>query len=412
MIIRAIEASIHEAMNDTPVVLINGARQTGKSTLARRVAERAGSARYVSLDESSALTSAQSDPGGFIDGFSGLVVIDEIQRVPDLFRAIKAAVDRNRAPGRFLLTGSADIMMLPRLSESLAGRMEIMTLWPFSQGELRGLPGHFVDTLFDGSIGVAGRVAEPVPRDPEVWGRILMGGYPEVVARTSEARRRAWFVAYVTTVLRREIRDIANIDGLQELPRLLAILAARMTQTVNYASLARSAGLPQTTLKRYVRLLEASFLVQLLPAWSANLGKRLVTAPKAILVDSGLAAHLVGIRSVDALRDQPHIGPLFENYVAMEIRKQITWSSLKPKLFHFRTSDGQEVDLVLEDASGRLVGIESKASATVLQRDFNGLAALKALAPERFVLGVVLYTGSEVVPFGRDLYAVPVGREL
>src|SRR5690606_29524543 len=193
---------------------------------------------YVSLDDPSALASAQADPDGFIDGFHDLVVIDEVQRAPDLFRAIKRSVDLNRAPGRFLLTGSADIMMLPGLSESLAGRMEIATLYPFSQGELNGLPGlpaTFVDTLFDGSFAVVDRVAEPTPRDPNIWGPILTGGYPEAVARPTEARRRAWFDAYTTTVLSREIRDIANIDGLQELPRLLAMLAARMTQTINYA---------------------------------------------------------------------------------------------------------------------------------------------------------------------------------
>lgn len=301
-------------------------------------------------------------------------------------------------------------MLLPGVSESLAGRMEIKTLYPFSQCELDGIAGDFVDTLFDGSIGPVGRVAEPSPRDPELWSSVLTGGYPEVVARKSEARRQAWLEAYATTVLQREIRDIANIDGLHDLPRLLALLAARMTQTINYASLARSARLAETTLKRYVRLLEATFLVHLLPAWSANLEKRLVTAPKVLLVDSGLAAHLVGLRTVTALRDQPHIGPLFENFVAMEIRKQITWSSLKPKPYHFRTSDGKEVDLLLEDASGRVVGIESKASATVSRRDFNGLTTLKRLIPDRFVRGVVLYAGSDVVPFGADLFAVPIQR--
>lgn len=237
--------------------------------------------------------------------------------------------------------------------------------------------------------------------------RIINGGYPEAVSRTKEDRRRAWFESYITTILQRDIRDLANIEGLTSLPRLLAIIASRSPALLNFSELSRTLAMPQSTLKRYMTLLEATFLIQHLPAWSGNLGKRLVKTSKLVMSDTGLMAHLLG-----ANKERPAtggiIGPLLENFVVMELIKQITWSSIKPQIFHFRTQTGQEVDIVLEDRAGKLVGIEVKASSTVTAQDFKGLRVLAETTGKRFHRGIVLYTGAESLPFGPELYAIPV----
>lgn len=396
---------VREALQDTPVVLLNGARQTGKSTLVRsKMLENRG-ARYLTLDEAGVMAAAEADPAGFLSGIQGPMILDEVQRSPGLFPAIKAEVDRERRPGRFLLTGSANVLLLPRLSESLAGRMEILTLWPLSQGEIEDVEEDFVDAVFSD---------DPLPLREESQGpsdlveRLLRGGYPEALGRSSEARRRAWFGSYVTTILQRDVRDLSNIEGLTALPRLLSLLAARAASLVNYAELSRSASMPQSTLKRYISLLEATFLVQTLPAWSSNLGKRLVRSPKLLLCDTGLISSLQGLNAERLASDPVLVGPLLENFVAMELQKQATWSKTQPRLFHFRTQTGQEVDAVLEDATGRVVGVEVKASATVGARDFRGLRALAEASGNRFRRGLVLYTGRTAVPFGNDLYALPM----
>jgi predicted AAA+ superfamily ATPase len=402
---RNITPLLNEALLDTPVVLLNGARQVGKSTLVRSGVVDDLGARYLTLDDAGVLAAAEADPAGFLSGFEGPVILDEVQRSPGLFPAIKAEVDRGRRPGRFLLTGSANVLLLPKLSESLAGRMEILTLRPLSQGEIEDVEEGFIDAAFSEA---------PVPLREEPEGavdlieRILRGGYPEVLGRGAEARRRAWFGSYITTILQRDVRDLSNIEGLTELPRLLSLLAARVASLVNYAELSRSASMPQSTLKRYISLLQATFLVQLLPAWSGNLGKRLVRSPKLLVCDTGLISSLQGLNAGRLDANPTLAGPLLENFVAMELMKQSTWSRTQPRLFHFRTQTGQEVDIVLEDAAGYVVGIEVKAAATVGARDFKGLRALAEATGERFRRGIVLYTGRSSVPFGNDLYALPV----
>ena len=405
MITRNITPVLLEALADTPVVLINGARQTGKSTLVQQLREGAHPARYLTLDDATVLAAAQADPSGFIRALEGPVVIDEVQRAPELFRAIKLEVDRNRAPGRFLLTGSADVLLLPQVSESLAGRMEVLTLWPFSQGELEGRSEGFVDVVFGEKLpAVLPRTAE----EADLWTRVMRGGYPEVVGRPLPRRQRAWFGSYLTTILQRDVRDLANIEGLTALPRLLSLLAARASALLNYSEVSRTSGLPQSTLKRYMTLLEATFLIQTLPAWHANISKRLVKSPKLLLTDTGLAAHLVGVTSVGAEVDKTLLGGLLEDFVAMEVRKQITWSESQPALHHFRLQTGQEVDLVLEGPGGRLVGVEVKASASVSGSDFKGLNALAEIHADRFHRGLVLYDGDEVVAFSATMQAVPL----
>lgn len=394
-----------EALADTPVVLLHGARQTGKSTLVRRLASQEHPARYLTLDDAGVLAAARDDPAGFLAGLNEPVVLDEVQKAPELFPAIKAIVDRDRRPGRFLLTGSANVLLLPRLSESLAGRMDILTLWPLSQGEIEGRREGFVDALFAGTL--PRRTGNPRDRGDLVR-RLMTGGYPEILGRITGARRDAWFTSYVTTILQRDVRDLANIEGLTVLPRLLGLLAARRMALVNFAELSRSLTVPLSTLKRYMALLETTFLVQMLPAWSGNLGKRLVKAPKLLLADAGLAAHLSGLEAERLSGDVGLVGPLLENFVAMELRKQIAWSRTQPGLFHFRTQTGQEVDVVLEDRRGRIVGLEVKAAATVGAQDFKGLRTLAEATGKRFQRGVVLYTGAEIIPFGTDLHALPV----
>lgn len=405
MIPRNVAPRVLEALADCPVVLLHGARQVGKSTLAAALASGPHRASYLTLDDAPVLATARADPAAFIRDFTEPVVLDEIQRAPDLFLAIKAAVDRDRRPGRFLLTGSANVLLLPQLSDALAGRMEILTLWPLSQGEIDGVRDGFIDALFAESL-------PPPPREPEPWARLLeritRGGYPEVIGQDAAGRREAWFGSYITTMLQRDVRDVSNIEGLTMMPRLLALLAARGASLLNFSELSRSAGIPLTTLKRYLALLEIAFLVQTLPAWSANLGKRLVKAPKVLLTDSGLMVYLLGVGGDRLALNGTLGGPLLENFVAMELRKQATWSKTQPTMFHFRTSAGHEVDIVLETRDGRIVAIEVKATASPGAADFKPLRLFAEATGKRFHRGVLLYTGSESVAFGPNLHALPV----
>jgi predicted AAA+ superfamily ATPase len=401
---RNIEDSLRLALADTPVVLLNGARQTGKSTLALKLAKDI-SAHYLTLDDATVLAAAVADPSGFVRGMQGMVVVDEVQKAPGLFPAIKVEVDADRRPGRFLLTGSANVLMLPKLAESLAGRMEIATLWPLSQGELLDRRERFIDAVFSARLPQLGPLGE---KRGDLLQQLTFGGYPEVIGRGAERRRHAWFASYVTTILQRDVRDLANIDGLTEMPRLLALLAARTGGLLNISELSRSSGIPNTTLKRYLSLVEATFLLATLPAWSTNVGKRLIKSPKVYLVDSGLTAYLVGQTAPRLSSEGTITGHLLEGFVVGELRKQRTWSETRVEMFHLRTTAGREVDLVLEDSLGRIVGIEVKATASVGKQDFLGLEAIAEATGKRFVRGLVLYRGANSVPFGERYIALPV----
>jgi predicted AAA+ superfamily ATPase len=393
-----------DALVDTPVTLLVGARQTGKSTLCRAIAGHDHPARYLTFDDAATLAAAHADPAGFVGALEGPVVLDEVQRAPDLFRAIKVGVDRRRTPGQFLLTGSANVLMMPKISESLAGRMEVLTLRPFSQGEIDQTAEGFLDEVF-------GRKALRPPRTAltraQVIARAVRGGYPEILQRPDPDRRRAWFGSYLTTILQRDVRDLANIDGLTQMPRLFELLAARASTLLNYAELSRSAGLPQTTLKRYIALLEATFLIHLVPAWSSNRSKRAVRMPRIVLGDTGLLAHLLG-GTAETRAESASVGPLLENFVVLELLKQASWQQSRPQIFHYRTHSGDEADIVLEAPGGAIVGIEVKAAATIGASHFKGLEALRRDAGKRFHRGIVLYTGREALPFGRDLWALPL----
>ena len=400
---RHVTGDILASLADSPVTMLLGARQTGKSTLAQAIAAGPHPADYLTLDDAVVLAAASADPQGFVAGLGGAVVLDEVQRVPALFPAIKIAVDRERRPGRFFLTGSANVLLLPAVSESLAGRMELHTLWPFSQGEVDGVMEGFVERLF-GWLELPPAGARGLPLEE----RMLRGGYPPAVERATARGREGWIRSYVSTVLQRDVRDLANIERLAELPRLLQLLAARASGHLNLADLSRTLGIPQTTLQRYVTLLEHVFIAVRIPAWYANIGQRLVKSPKLLVNDSALMAHLLGLSSERLARERTLAGALLENFVGMELLKQCSWSKRTVRLLHYRTAKGMEVDFVLEDASGLVAGVEVKAAATVGASDLRGLRALADRIGSRFAGGVILYTGDTVVPVGERLAVWPV----
>lgn len=397
---RWLESKLADALGDTPVVLLNGARQTGKSTLVQTLGA-ARASRYFTLDDPTVLAAAIADPTSFISGAEGLMVIDEVQKAPGLFAAIKHSVDRDRRPGRFLLTGSADVFMLPDASESLAGRMEVLALHPLAQGEIAGAAPAFIERLFANKL--PSKFSE---RTDDLTARIVAGGFPEALSRKRPDRRRAWFDAYVTTITQRDIRELSNIADLTALPRLLSLLAVRSGALTNVAELARASGVPQATLHRYVSLLEASFLFQPLPAWHANLGKRLIKAPKAYLLDSGLACAISGVNASNLIA-APHYGGLLETFALGELRRMCSGMAEPHKIFHYRSAGGVEVDFVVENAAGDCVGIEVKASQSLGERHFSGLKDLESVLGKRFQCGAVLYAGNDTVRFGQKLWAVP-----
>ncbi|MFK7604374.1 ATP-binding protein [Deinococcus sp. SM5_A1] len=401
MIARHLEPVIREALADTPVVMVVGARQVGKSTLAGRLA----STQYT-LDDLTTLASAQIDPVGFVNSLPDGALIDEIQRAPELLLPIKASVDRDRRPGRFLLTGSANVLTLPRVADSLAGRMSIHHLWPLSQGEQSQgeLAGHHEDFV----AAAFGPTLPDATTPNDLAERLLRGGYPEVSART-QRRRAAWYEDYLRTLMERDVRDLSRISGVGELPKLLSLLATRSGNLLNFSDLGRDANLNNVTLGRYTGLLRALYLVDTVPAWASNVGKRLIKAPKVMFPDTGLAAHLLGLDTASLHTNRKAFGALLENFVVAELGRQLGWSAVAARLYHYRTAGGQEVDAVLEARDGRLVGIEIKASATISAREFAALETLAADTGNRFQRGIVLYTGDRVLPFGEKLHAVPIG---
>ncbi|MDZ7794709.1 MAG: ATP-binding protein [Spirochaetia bacterium] len=399
---RNIVQSIFESRADTPVQLLVGARQTGKSTLALQIAGKEG-IPYRTLDDATVLSAAASDPEGFLRGLGDRAVIDEVQRVPDLLLAIKASVDKDRQPGKYLLTGSSNIMTLPRISESLAGRVEVHTLRPLSQGEIEGNREHFIDTLFEKTPDIKVELDKNLMQK-----RVVRGGYPEVLTREKIARRRAWFESYISTVLSRDVRDIANIEHLNQLPRLLSLLAARNGSMLNYSELSNSSALPQSTLKRYLGILEKLFIFEPLPAWSSNRGKRLVKSPKVFISDCGLSASLLGIGGERLGDNELSYGPLLEAFVLGELRKQSGWTEGRYRLYHYRSASGNEVDVVVESADGSLVGLEVKGKVSVKANDFKGMHALKEHTGSRFMRGIILYSGEKTVAFSEKMAAVPI----
>lgn len=393
---------VETALADTRVVLISGPRQAGKTTLARMFSDR--DRPYITLDDAGTLNAAKADPTGFIRGIKR-AVIDEVQRAPDLMLAIKASVDDDQEAGRFLLTGSANLATIPAIADSLAGRMAVIPLLPFAQAEIRSSPGLMLDRLFAGE--------EPAIDGEVVLGKALMnmvlaGGYPEALRRTTSARRVSWLEDYVSLILDRDVRDIANIDQLDRLPRLLNVLAEHAGQLINNSSFGSALGLSGVTAQKYIAILERLFLVKTLVPWSNNRLSRLVKTPKLHFIDTGLLAALREDELARLSDDKTRFGALLESFVVSELMKLASWSERRLSFSHYRTKDLDEVDVVIEDRRGRIIGIEVKASATIKADDFRGLRQLQAAVGDRFVRGLVLHDHDRITPFAERLQAAPL----
>jgi uncharacterized protein len=400
---RHVAAQVDAALADTRVVLISGARQAGKSTLVRVVAgDRLAERR--DLDRAQDRAAALADPVGFVDS-PDLLVIDEIQRAPELLLAIKASVDEDPRPGRYLLTGSSQLFGMIAAPDALPGRMETVELWPFSQGEIDGEPDGFIDALFAQGPDLR---HESTATRADYAARIVRGGLPEAVSRNDPRRRERFFDAYVQALIDRDVRQLSDIQHKGELRTLVRLLAARTGTLVAPGSLESALGLSRPTIGRYLQALEEIFLVKRIPGWSRNLGTRPTAAPKLIFVDSGIAAHEMAFDARALLRPGAPFGPLLESFVLSELARQLTWSDQLAELYHYRDHHKFEVDAVLENRRGQVVGIEVKAASTVGLDDFRGLRRLAERLGDDFLAGVVLYTGTATLPFGDRMRAVPV----
>ena len=400
---RYLAARLREALTDTPAVLIHGPRQSGKTTLARSIGEPRGY-RYLSFDDEAVQDAAKRDPIGFVEGLPRRTILDEVQRVPEIFTSLKAAIDQRRTAGRFILTGSANVLLVPHLADSLAGRMGILRLHPLAQCELHEKRPRFIETLF--RSGFPTRISDRLGL--ALAERIVGGGYPAALARRTPARRRAWYRDLVETQIQRDARDVARIHSLDALPRLLALTASHTAQLLNVSDLAAPFQMTRQTIHDYVTVLERVFLVDRLPPWHRNRLSRLVKAPKLHMGDTGLACALLGIDALALYRDRHRLGPLLETFVLQELRRQASWHPDPVDFFHYRDRDGFEVDVVLERGSTSVAGVEVKAAASVTEADFRGLRKLRDAAGRQFAAGVVLYDGASAVRFGGNLFAVPL----
>lgn len=404
---RHVKPRVLEALDDTRIVVIQGARQVGKTTLIGEIVEERGG-RLESFDDPLTAAAAADDPVGFLNRDPDrLLAIDEVQRVPGLILALKYVVDRDNRPGRFLLTGSANLLQLPAIEDSLAGRTESIELHGFSQGELTGHTERFIDRLLTGE-----RFAEHRSdlHRHDYLERAIAGGYPEALNRPAGRRRNQWLDNYVDSIVRRDAQDISNLQRVAELPQILRVLAARNSGELNMADVARETEIPVRTLAPYLELLQTLYLIQRIPAWSTNLSKRVVSRPKVSLLDTGLAARLINVSAAGASPEgNPNVaGGILEGFVAGEIHRQLAWSEELARLGHFRDQIAGEVDLILETPDGRVAGIEVKATSAPTRKDVKGLAYLRDKLGKRFIAGLVLHTGTTGAPFGDRIAAVPI----
>ena len=400
---RHIESRLAEALQDSPAVLIQGPRQCGKTTLAQTVG---GSAVYMSFDDENTRSFAEKDPIGFVESLPEHIILDEIQKVPGLFPTIKMAIDGNRKAGRFILTGSVNVLQLSAVSESLAGRMETIRLHPFSQNELEQTPPEFLDKLFSAKFKMRElAVQEGGSSQKSTIKRIVEGGYPEAFQRSGK-RLSTWYKNYITALVQRDASEISHIRSPQILDRLLTLAARQSAGLLNVNNLTSPFQLSRPTIQDYLFLLQRMFLLEELPAWHRNHKKRLVKTPKLHINDTGIACALMNIRESTLARDRSVLGPILETFVLQELKRQASAHEDAHAFFHYREKDGAEVDIVIERGSS-LVGVEVKAAATASKSDFRGLRRLKAAAGGQFVAGVLLYNGRTGGSFGDGLYALP-----
>lgn len=383
--------------------MVLGARQVGKTTLTQQIAAGPHPARILTLDDQATRNAAASDPTSFIAGLSGPTLIDEVQRVPDLLFAIKAAVDIDKSPGRFLLTGSANVLTAPKIFEALTGRIEVVNLWPLSQAEIEGVASNFVDALFSAQVPqISGA---PIGR-PAFVDRVAGGGYPEPRLRAG-ARRERWFENYLRTTFERDLRDVSDAHKLDEMPRLLRLLASQAANLFSAKSISDKLGLDHKTVKGYVKLLETVYLVKEMPAWRPGLGSREIQSSKVYVTDSGLLAYLLGADEARVAGDDQVTGKILENFAAMEVVKHVDWAQTRARQYHYR--DGRdEVDIVLETRAGDIAAAEAKAGATIDPVDYRPMEKLRDRRGKAFIAGAVLYCGAETLPLGDRIWAVPI----
>jgi len=392
-------------LGDTRVVVILGARQVGKSTLAEEIAAHDYPMEIVTLDERTLREAANADPAGFLAGFQRPLLIDEVQRAPDLLLAIKEIVDNDQRSGQFLLTGSANILTAPRIRDALTGRAEYITLWPLSQVELNGATANFVDRLFSADPpNIAGA---PTGRAAFV-DMVARGGFPEAQRREADRRRR-WYRDYINSLVERDLRDISGAQMLRVVPGLLRLVASQAANLFVPSTISKSLKIDNETVTSYTQLLETIFIVKRIQAWTPGIGSREIQHEKIYVVDSGLMAYLLGANEQRIGADDQVTGKIIENFVAMEIARLIETSETEPRHYHYRRRDGRdEVDIVLETLAGKLAAVEVKAAATVDARDYKAITKLRDARTNDFVAGVVVYTGARTIPLGDRLWAVPI----
>lgn len=390
------------------VVIVNGPRQSGKSTLLQLDAKKRN-AEVLSLDNPRVLRAARTDPSGFIAAAPKPLYLDEVQRGGDqLILAIKADVDANPTQrGRYVLSGSSKFLAIPTLSESLAGRAGIIDLWPLAQSEFEGNEQSLIDTAFR-SPELLREAHPPTLSRNELMERVLRGGFPEVADLSARARG-IWFDAYLRTIFERELEPLLRTRQTLDIRRAASLLAARTAQEMNVSSFATALGNSNATTTTLLTLLESIFFHFSLPGWTDSVAARVRRRPKLHLLDSGIAGHLRR-QSIDQLRDPIHAesGALVETFVVSEILRAASWSEVRPFVNHFRDSEQREVDLILESPDGRVIAIEVKTAIDVDNSDFRWLAYLRDRLGERFVHGIVVHIGDRPLPFGDRLTALPI----
>ena len=403
---RSLGKPLLAALADTPVVCLLGPRQSGKTTLARTVAPQYG---YVSFDDADALALAQSDPNGFMAALPDPVILDEIQRAPGLLRSIKLSVDRDRRPGRFLLTGSANLLLLPKLGDSLAGRMTILDLHPLTAAEQFRQPGGFLAAWLAGKLRPA-LALNAAPPDPLVLAmQVMAGGFPEPLTR-SPARARAWHRDYVRALVERDVQDVARIREPRDLTRLLTLLALRTGELLNISTLSNELDLRRETVERHLAACELLYLVRRLQPWHQHESKRLIKTPKLHFVDSGLAATLGNLTAADWASRRERCGHLLETFVFQQLSAQAGWTDPDLQFWHYRDKDQAEADLVITRGS-RTWGVEVKSSATPSQADIAGLRRLAAQCSNDFAGGVLFHAGAHSITLGDPRFlAVPLAK--
>ncbi|HEX9031052.1 MAG TPA: ATP-binding protein [Streptosporangiaceae bacterium] len=402
---RAVAARYRETVTARRVTVVTGPRQSGKTTLVQNQL-RGGTMR--SLDDQGILDAAVADPVGFLALGARPLVIDEVQRAGEpLVRAIKLAVDRDPSPGQFVLTGSSNFLTVPTISESLAGRAGFVEVWPFTQGEISGRPDVFIEQALSGPAAFSAYQASQFSRR-DLLERTCTGGYPEI-HRLAVRERPGWFRDYVLTTIERDVVQLSGIRKVAEMGQLLRLFAARTGCELVMQGIIDDAPLERQAVYDHRAWLETIHLITTLPAWSRNLTRRVKRHPKIFLTDPGLAAWLLG-KTPDALEDpaDPATGQLVETFVFGELRRQLTWADTDVTMFHWQDRSGAEVDIVLEAADGRVAAIEVKTGQTAKPEWFRWLGQMRDAIGDKFMTGIALYAGSDVLPFGDRLVAAPI----